>query len=73
MLSSYRSFTLRELISNALDEGANREEFEMPSFLFGDSILVLEDSLHEDEYKWLCQIGDVRMFIPKMERSCSLI
>lgn len=70
MLSSYSSFTLKELMSDALFEGANKEEFEKLAFLFSDSILILVESLFEDECKWLRQMGDVKIFIPEMARSC---
>lgn len=63
---------LRELISNTPLEGANREELEKPAFLFGNSILISDESLFEEKCKGLCQIGDVRMFITETARSCSL-
>lgn len=50
----------------------NRENFEKPAFLFGDSILVQEEFLFEVECKWLRQVRDVRMFVLKMARSCLL-
>lgn len=70
-LSSCSPYTLRELISDVPLEGTNSEELEKPAFLFGDSILVSEESLFEDECKLLHHVGD-RMFILEMERSCSL-
>lgn len=48
------------------------EELEKPVFLSSDSIPISEESLFEDECKWFCQIGNIRMFIPEMARRCSL-
>lgn len=71
-LSSCSSSTLRELISNTPLQGANREEFEKPTFLFGDSVIIIEECLYEEVCKWFHQIDNVRMFIPKITRSYSL-
>lgn len=50
-LSSYSSSLLREMISDTPLKGANREELEKSAFLFEYSILVLEESIFEDECK----------------------
>lgn len=71
-LSKCSSLTFRELISNTLLEGSNREELEKATFLFDDSILVSKESLFEEECKWLRQVGNVRMFILEIGRSCLL-
>lgn len=49
-LSRFSPSTQRELLSYAPFEGANKEELEKPLFLFGNFILVYEESLFEDEY-----------------------
>lgn len=60
------------MISDAPLEGIDREELEKSVFLFSDVILVSKELLYEDEYKWLRQIGNIRMFISEIARSCSL-
>lgn len=61
-----------EFLSDAPLEGMNREELKKFTFLFGDSILISEKSLFKDECKWLHQVGDMKMLVWEMWRSCSL-
>ena len=64
--------TLREIISDGLFEMDSRTPLRKPAFLFGDSIDEDDRILHDEDYKWLRQIGDRRFFLPNMERMYSL-
>jgi len=39
-----------------------------PGYFFSDSIEEDEAALYEGDYKWLCQIGNRRFFLPNMEQ-----
>lgn len=63
------STTLREIMTNAPFEGKNRKLIDKPDFLFGDSFQTSNESLYDEEYKWLRLIRGHHMFLPNMERS----
>jgi len=64
--------TLWEIISDGLFEMDSRTSLWKPTFLFGDVIDEDDRILHDVDYKWLRQIGDMRFFLLNMERMYSL-
>jgi len=60
--------TLREIISDGRFESNSRALLRKPEFFFGDSIEEDEAALYDGDYKWLRQIGNMRFFLPNMER-----
>ena len=64
--------TLWEIISDGLFETDSRTPLRKPAFFFGDDIDEDDRILHDGDYKWLRQIGDMRFFLPNMERMYSL-
>ena len=60
--------TLREIISDGLFETDSRTLLRTPVFLFGDDIDEDDRILHDGDYKWLRLIGDMKFFLPNIER-----
>jgi len=60
--------TLLEIISDGRFESDFRTPLRKPDFFFGDSIEEDEAALYNMNYKWLCQIGHRKFFLPNMER-----
>ena len=67
-ISNASTLTLREIISDGRFESDSRALLRKPDFFFGDSIEEDEAALYDRNYKWLCQIGDRKFFLPNMER-----
>jgi len=67
-LSSPSMLTFREIMANGLFESNTRVVLKKPDFFFGDAITEKDRVLYDGDYKWLCQIGDMRFFLPNMER-----
>ena len=63
---------MQKLISDGRFESLNRRLLKKLVFLFGDAIDKNEEVLFERNYKWLCQIGDRRLFLPNMKWMFSL-
>ena len=62
------ALTLREILSEGRLEPKDRILLRTPAFFFGDSIKEYDEDLYDGEYKWLCQIGNRRFFLPNMEQ-----
>jgi len=60
--------TFWEIISDGLFESDSRTPLRKPAFFFGDAIEEDDKILYDGDYKWLRQIGDMRFFLPNMER-----
>jgi len=60
--------TLRDITSDGLFESDSCALLRKPSFFFGDAITEDDRILCNGDYKWLRQIGDMRFFLPNMER-----
>ena len=71
-ISKASMVTLREIISDGLFEADSHTPLLKPVFLFGDAIDEDDRILHDGDYKWLYQIGDMSFFLPNMERMYSL-
>ena len=71
-LTRCSSLTLWEIISYGKLDAPDRSPLRKPVFLFGDSILADDSTLHDGNYKWLRQIGDRFIFIPNMVRMVPL-
>ena len=54
--------TFREIMTNWLFESNTRVVLKKPDFFFGDVITKEDRVLHDEDYKWLHQIGDMRFF-----------
>jgi len=68
MISKDTMLTLRKIISDGQFESNSRALLRKPDFFFNDSIEEDEVALYDGNYKWLCQIGDRKFFLPNMER-----
>ena len=64
-LSNPNMLTFREIMTNGWFESDTRIILKKPDFFFGDAITRV---LYDGDYKWLLQIGDMRFFLPNMER-----
>ena len=53
-------------------ESEDRKLIRKLVFFFGNSTDSSEDDLFDGNYKWLCQIGNQRFFLPNMECMVSL-
>jgi len=60
--------TLREIISDGRFESDSCALLRKPDFFFGNSIEEDEVIFYDKDYKWLRQIGNMRFFLPNMER-----
>jgi len=60
--------TLQDIISDGLFKSDSRTPLRKSTFFFGDAIEEDDRILYDRDYKWLCQIGDRRFFLPNMER-----
>ena len=60
--------TLQEIISDGRFELDSRALLRKLDFFFDDSIEEDETALYDENYKWLCQIGNRRFFLPNMGR-----
>ena len=67
-VSNASMLALREIISDGQFESNSHALLRKPNFFFGDSIEEDEAVLYDGDYKWLCQIGKRRFFLPNMER-----
>jgi len=60
--------TFQEIMTNEGFESDTCIVLRKPDLFFGDAITEEDRVLHDGDYKWLCQIGDMRFFLPNMER-----
>ena len=60
--------TLREIISDGLFELDSRALQRKLGIFFGDAVTEDDRILCDGDYKWLCQIGNRKFFLPNMER-----
>jgi len=60
--------TFREIITNGRFKSDSYITLKKPDFFFGDAIAEDDRILYDRDYKWLCQIGDRRLFLPNIER-----
>ena len=67
-LSNPSMLTFREIMINGRFESDTRITLKKPDFFFGDAIAKDDRILYDRDYKWLHQIGDMRFFLPNMER-----
>jgi len=67
-ISNASMLNLREIISDGRFKSDSRALLRKPNFFFGDSIDEDEAAFYNGDYKWLCQVGNKRFFLPNMER-----
>jgi len=67
-LSNPSMLTFQEIMTNGLFEFNTHVVLKKPDFFFSDAITEEDRVLYDEDYKWLCQIGDRRFFLPNMER-----
>jgi len=67
-ISNTSMLTLQEIISDGRFKSDSRALLRKLDLFFGDSIEEDEPAFCDGDYKWLCQIGNRRFFLPNMEQ-----
>ena len=67
-LSDPSMLTFREIMTNGRFESDTCIVLKKPNFFFGDATIEEHRVLYDGDYKWLHQIGDMRFFLPNVER-----
>ena len=67
-LSNPNMLTLREIMVGGRFESDSRVALKKSDFFSGVTIAEDDRILYDGDYKWLCQIGDKKFFLPNMER-----